>query len=125
MLRPPDHGSGMSNDRDPLAERVGAAVRARRKGKRLSQEALANDVGISPVTLSNIERGENVPTLAVFLRLHRSLTLDPTDLAEAQAAERVDKDRLQLESEAIELIRNADIRDLKLIVGLAKAMLGK
>ena len=116
----------MSNDRDQLPERVGAAVRARRKTRELSQEDLAGEIGISVVTLSNIERGENAPTLGVFLRLHRALGLDISDLAEAQAApRRVNRERLQLEGEAQELLRNAELRDLKLLVGLAKAMQGR
>ena len=112
--------------RDPLAEQVGSAVRARRKAREQSQEELAGQIGISVVTLSNIERGENAPTLAVFFKLHRALGLDVSELAETQTTmRRVSRDRLQLEGEAVELIRNADLRDLRLLITLAKAMQGK
>jgi len=113
----------MTKDRDQLAERVGATVRARRKTKGQSQEALAADIGISLVTLSNIERGENVPTLGVFLRLVHLLGIDTAELADAHLTmRRVNRERHQLEGEALELLRNADLRDLKLLVGLAKSM---
>lgn len=116
----------MAKVRDPLALRVGAAVRVRRKSTSKSQEALAAEIGISEVTLSNIERGQNVPTLAVFLKLHAALGLDATELAEAQAAVgTVDADRIRLEAEARELVRAIDLRDLKLLVDLARGMRGK
>lgn len=112
--------------RELLAEQVGAAVRARRKTRDLSQEELAGQIGISVVTLSNIERGENAPTLPVFFKLHRALGLDVDELAAHQPTmRRVSRDRLQLEGEGLELIRNADLRDLRLLITLAKAMQGK
>ena len=78
------------------------------------------------VTLWHIERGENPPTLAVFFKLHRTLGIDVGELAETQTTiRRVSRDRLQLEGEALELIRSADLRDLKLLTTLAKAMQGK
>lgn len=113
-------------ERDSLADLVGAVVRARRRAQSLTQEELADRIGISVVTLSNIERGENVPTLSVFFRLHRELGLDASELAGAQAAaRRVSRDRLQLEAEALELLRGADMRDLRLLISLAKAMQGR
>ena len=113
----------MTKVRDPLAEQVGAAVRARRKARGLKQEKLAEIVGISAVTLSNIERGENAPTLGVFFGLVRELGIDAAELAGVQSLDRrVTRDRLQLEGEAVELIRSAELRDLQLLVGLARAM---
>ncbi len=113
-------------DKDPLADLVGAAVRARRHAKGQTQEELAENIDVSVVTLSNIERGENVPTLSVFFRLHRELGLDASELAGAQTAvRRVSRDRLQLEAEVLELARTSDMRDLRLLISLAKAMQGK
>ena len=118
--------SPMTTERDQLAERVGAAVRARRKAKGLSQEAVASEIGISVITLSNIERGENVPSLSVYLRLVQHLDVDTAALAEHQrATRRVNRERVQLEAEATELITSAENRDLRLILTLAKAMQGK
>lgn len=115
-----------AKDKDPLADFVGAAVRARRHAKHLTQDQLADMIEVSVVTLSNIERGENVPTLSVFLRLHSALGLDATELAGAQTAvRRVSRDRLQLEAEVLELARAAEMRDLRLLISLAKAMQGK
>ena len=119
-------GCSMAKEHNKLAERVGLAVSSRRKSKRLSQEELAEKISVSPITLSNIERGENAPTLAVFLRLVQELAIDAAELAGAEASmRRVSRERLQLELEAQELVQTADHRDLKLLVGLAKAMQSK
>ena len=81
---------------------------------------------MSVITVSNIERGENVPTLGVYLRLVKALDLDTAALAGHQSAiRRVHRERLQLEAEAAELITTADNRDLRLLLTLAKAMQGK
>jgi transcriptional regulator with XRE-family HTH domain len=120
------HRPGMVKERNKLAQRVGAVVSSKRKAKGLSQEALAGDIDVSPITLSNIERGENAPTLAVFLRLVKALGIDATELAEAEASvRRVSGERQQLELEGQELMQSADLRDLRLLVGLSKAMQGR
>jgi hypothetical protein len=38
---------------------------------------------------------------------------------------RVNRERLQLELEGHELLQSADLRDLKLLIGLAKAVRGR
>ena len=116
----------MTKERDQLAEQVGAVVRARRKALGLSQEVLADRISVSTVTLSNIERGENVPTLGVYLRLHHELGLDINQLVGVPVeARRVGRDRLKLEAEALELIRGVEQRDLGLLIALAREMMGK
>jgi transcriptional regulator with XRE-family HTH domain len=113
-------------DRHSLAQRVGATVRSGRKAKGLSQEALASAIEISVVTLSNIERAENVPTLGVYLRLFRELDLDVEELAQTKDPEPPgDPKRQQLEAEANSLLRDIELRDLELLVALAKNMLGR
>jgi transcriptional regulator with XRE-family HTH domain len=83
-------------------------------------------ISVSPTTPSNIERGENSPTLAVFLRLVQTLGIDATELPSAEASmRRVSRERLQLELEGQKLLQSVDLRDLKLLVGLARAMQGK
>lgn len=53
-----------------LAEyRIGAKVRALRKGKRLGLVQLGQHTGLSPGLLSKLERGQIVPTLPTLLRI--------------------------------------------------------
>ena len=52
------HASCMSNS---LKRFIGARVQAARKRARLSQEALAGSVGRTPESISNIERGKQLP----------------------------------------------------------------
>jgi transcriptional regulator with XRE-family HTH domain len=46
----------------------------------LSQEALAERAGLAADYLGFIERGENVPTLVVLLKLARALEVDASEL---------------------------------------------
>ncbi len=49
-----------------LTERVGRNVAAQRKSLGITQEQLATQVGVEPVTISRIERGVNVPSLTML-----------------------------------------------------------
>lgn len=49
--------------------RIGAKIRALRKGKKLGLVQLGAHTGLSPAMLSRIERGQMVPTLPTLLRI--------------------------------------------------------
>jgi transcriptional regulator with XRE-family HTH domain len=49
--------------------RIGAKIRALRKGKKLGLVQLGEHTGLSPGLLSKIERGQIVPTLPTLLRI--------------------------------------------------------
>ena len=61
-------------------ESEGRKVRALRKAKGQTQEALAHDAGIAMRYLAGIERGEENPTLAVLVRLATALNVEPKEL---------------------------------------------
>lgn len=72
--------AGAPHDRvDPLGRRlaqvVGARLRARREAKRLTLMALAARAGVATGTISRMERGLMLGTLACHLRLARVLQL--------------------------------------------------
>lgn len=50
-----------------VGKRIGNNLRQFRSNKGISLEALANQIGVSKLTLINIERGEANPTLSVIL----------------------------------------------------------
>jgi transcriptional regulator with XRE-family HTH domain len=72
------HHSGESDAVEPVA--VGARVRALREGMGLSLRDLAERSGVSAATLSQVERGESSPTLAVAARIADGLELTLSQL---------------------------------------------
>lgn len=61
-------------------KRFGAAVRRHREAKKLSQEALADLIGIHRTYVGGIERGERNPTLTMIERIASALDLEPSVL---------------------------------------------
>jgi transcriptional regulator with XRE-family HTH domain len=55
---------------------VGMRIKTLRRGKGYSQERLAELAGINAKYLSSVERGEENPTLDLFIRLSQSLKVD-------------------------------------------------
>jgi transcriptional regulator with XRE-family HTH domain len=63
-----------------LAKQIGIAVRARRRDLGLSQEVIAERVGIAPQFLGRIERGMTFPSVPTLMGLSRALALPPGQL---------------------------------------------
>lgn len=55
---------------------VGMRIKSLRRGKGFSQEKLAELAGINAKYLSSVERGEENPTLDLFIRLSQGLKMD-------------------------------------------------
>jgi transcriptional regulator with XRE-family HTH domain len=55
-------------------------IRALRKERGLSQETLAERADMAADYLGFVERGENVPTLTVILKLAEALGVRPSEL---------------------------------------------
>lgn len=66
--------------RSEEGQRFGEEVRRLRKKRELSQEALAESAGLAADYLGFIERGENVPTLTVILKLAKALGITASEL---------------------------------------------
>ncbi|HEY2090385.1 MAG TPA: helix-turn-helix transcriptional regulator [Thermoanaerobaculia bacterium] len=60
--------------------RFGDAIRRLRKERGMSQEPLAEAAHLTDDYVGFVERGENVPTLTVILKLARALGVDAGDL---------------------------------------------
>lgn len=67
---------------DPRARRVGKRIRTRRKALGLTQAVIAAAAGITQGHLSQIERGDRLPTVATIQKLRTPLQLDDRALAE-------------------------------------------
>lgn len=64
---------------------LGERIRSRRAELGLSQEALAEKVGISANTVSRIEGGQTAMTIGIFMRLVQVLDMDAGFLLGIQA----------------------------------------
>ena len=76
-------GAGAS---DPISSHLCQRVRDLRKERGWSLDSLAQASGVSRSMLSQIERGQANPTLAVAFRIARAFGLTLADLVEAPAA---------------------------------------
>jgi transcriptional regulator with XRE-family HTH domain len=71
--------------RDPIGEVFGASVRRMRESHGWTQEELAEHAEMSVTYLGFIERGENVPTLTIILKLAKALGVNPGRLIDEVA----------------------------------------
>lgn len=62
------------------AKIFGAAMKRWREKRGLTQDGLARLAGIASSYASHIERGENVPSLTIILKLSLALDILPGDL---------------------------------------------
>lgn len=66
--------------KDPIGEIFGATVRQLRENLGWTQEQLAEVAEMSATYIGFIERGENVPTLTIILKLADALGVTPAQL---------------------------------------------
>ena len=91
------------------APQIGPTLRRHRKSRGLTLEDLAELSGVSKSMLSQIERGQANPTLAVLWSLTRALKLDFADLLEGAGARHLDDEAIEVTSDAhTPQIRSAD-----------------
>lgn len=64
----------------PLRKRVGANIRTIRVNRKVSQESLAHEIGVTPRYLGGIERGERNLTLDSVDALARKLNVPSSEL---------------------------------------------
>ena len=67
-------------DADGALKRLGEAVRATRKARGMSQEALADAAGIDRSHMGKIERGERNVSLLNITRIANAMGCKPSDL---------------------------------------------
>ena len=73
-----DAGSG-SFEPEAVAQSFGAVLREARRGRGVTQERLAEAVGVDRTYISMLERGVHQPSLSVFLRLADALGVAPEE----------------------------------------------
>lgn len=78
------------NTRPEIVGQLAAALRAARKARGLSLEAVAQLSGVSRSMVSQIERGESSPTVATLWNLTQALQVDFAGLLAGRAAETIE-----------------------------------
>jgi transcriptional regulator with XRE-family HTH domain len=98
---------------------VGRRIKTLRKTRGLSQEKLAELAETSPKYVSRIETGRENPTLDLFLRLAKGLTVDPYEIFQFEyEGERPRRLRKKLES----LVAEVKEEDLPRMVRVLEAL---
>ncbi|MBZ9873183.1 helix-turn-helix domain-containing protein [Mesorhizobium sp. BR1-1-9] len=114
------HASSMS---DSLKQAIGARVQAARRGAKLSQEALADRIGRTPESVSNIERGKQLPSIETLAELARVLNVPMTDFFEGLEKRRVvSRERALLEAELLQIARQLGPRLVKVALEQVKVL---
>ena len=62
------------------AQPIGKRLMTLRRKKKLTLKNLANETGLSTIYISQIEKGEKIPPVAVILQLSRALEIDSSML---------------------------------------------
>ena len=101
----------------------GQKIRRLRKHKGWSQERLAEAIGRSPDTISNVERGVNATRLATVLHLARALGVSIPELFETEPVDALDRDRRAVWNRIATLIGDQDLEILRHVENIVAAAL--
>ena len=66
-------------DQDTFNKRIGENLRSRRRVARLTQDALASNIGVSRATIANMETGRQAMSAYQLMRLVSTLNLSSLD----------------------------------------------
>ena len=99
---------------------IGARISRLRAKKGLTQEELAERMGINPKYLSSIERGKENPTLQTLIKASESLEIDFSEMLSILEAEDPVKSRELLHF----MIDQADEEQLRIIYSVVRGVLG-
>lgn len=97
---------------------IGLRIKELRKHKGLSQERVAEIMGISPKYLSNIERGKENPTLDTFIKLANALNIELSEIFNYSH----EKSSKELKKLIMDLLKDGDEIQLKLFARIANAI---
>jgi transcriptional regulator with XRE-family HTH domain len=101
-------------------KRLGRRLQRLRRLRGLTQEQLAERIDINPKYLSSVERGEENPTLDLFLRLAEGLQVElPTLFQYAQEGE----SRARLRQHVERLIADLSEEELRRVVRVLEALI--
>lgn len=104
---------------------VGLRVRAARRQARLTQEQLAEKIKRTPESVSNIERGQQLPSLETLAELARVLKVPIVDFFEDGEGSAASASRQAAEIDIRQIVRALSDRDLAIAAKQMAAFLPK
>lgn len=102
-----------------LKELIGIRIKNLRKSRGMSQEQLAEKIGISPKYLSSIERGKENPTLDIFTKLAAALGVELSEIFNLSVEGKSVRD---LKIFITNLMRGSDEEKLRLTAKIIRAI---
>ena len=100
----------------------GSRLHALRKARGMTQELLAERADRSVVAISNLERGQRLPSYEVLVDLCRALNADPNDLFPPIETRKVTASRRAVEERCIAKLKTLSDRDLQIVANLLDSM---
>lgn len=104
-----------------IKKMIGIRIGDLRKQKGLTQEKLAEKMGVSPKYLSSIERGKENPTLDMIINLAQSMDVEIADIFSFIEVE----DPAKRKSLITSILKEADEEQLKIALKILKVITGK
>lgn len=97
---------------------IGKRIRAERLKQNVSQEKLAEMVGVGTTHISHIETGNTVPSIKTFVAIINALNLSSDELLRNH----IDKAKHILEGELAELIIDCNDEETRIIADTVKTL---
>ena len=98
--------------------KIGQRIRKFRKAYRLSQEQLAEKVGISTTHMSHIETGNTKLSLPLFVKLANVLSIQTDELLH----DTPQKNKTAIKGELEEILDSCSMQDMHIIEDVVKAV---
>jgi transcriptional regulator with XRE-family HTH domain len=99
-------------------ELLGARIREIRKSRQLSQERLAEKVGVEPKQISRIEGGKSSPSMDTLESIARELHVEMKELLDFEHLQ----DEVLIEDQVIQLLKMMDDNTKRLAVRLLRTL---
>lgn len=97
---------------------IGQRIRKYRKAYNLSQEQLAEKVGISPTHMSHIETGNTKLSLSVLVSIAQVLSVQ----TDALLFEKPEANKTVITDEIIDILNSCSLHDMYVLIDLIKAV---
>lgn len=97
---------------------IGGRIRAERTKQNISQEKLAEMVGVGTTHISHIETGNTIPSMKTFIAIINALNLSSDELLRNH----IDKAKHVLEGEISDIIKDCSDEETRIITDTIKAL---
>ena len=105
-----------------MKQSLGLRIRAFRQTRRMTQEQVAEAIERTPEAVSNIERGQSLPSLDTLERLARALEVPLADFFE-NAGSHATRQRIEQEARFRMLTKSMSDEELEISLGQAEVLL--